>query len=65
MLKDYVGGRAEVAVEPGQTVRDALRFLKIPPEIVAFVSVNGEQQTKDYCIQPGDIVKVLAVIGGG
>ncbi len=65
MLKDYIGGRAEAAVEPGQTVREALQALQIPPEIVAFVAVNGEQQTKDYCIQAGDIVKVLAVIGGG
>lgn len=65
MLKDYIGGRAEVTVESGQTVREALKLLNIPPEIVAFVSVNGEQQTKDYCLQDGDTVKILAVIGGG
>jgi sulfur carrier protein ThiS len=65
MLKDYIGGRDEVTVESGQTVREALRFLKIPPEIVALVAVNGEHQTKDYCLQDGDVVKILAVIGGG
>jgi sulfur carrier protein ThiS len=65
MLKDYIGGRDEAAVEPGQTVREALVVLKIPPEIVALVSVNGELQTKDYCLQAGDVVRVMAVIGGG
>lgn len=65
MLKDYIGGRDEIAVESGQTVREALKALKIPPEIVALVAVNGEHQNKDYRLQDGDIVKILAVIGGG
>jgi sulfur carrier protein ThiS len=65
MLKDYIGGRAEAAVEPGQTVREALVALKIPPELIALVMVNDEQQTKDYCLQEGDVVRVMAVLGGG
>jgi sulfur carrier protein ThiS len=65
MLKDYIGGQDETAVEPGQTVREALVALKIPPELVALVSVNGEMQTKNYCLQEGDVIKVMAVIGGG
>jgi sulfur carrier protein ThiS len=65
MLKDYIGGRDEAPVEPGQTVREALVALKIPPELVALVSVNGELQNKDYFLQAGDVVRVMAVIGGG
>jgi sulfur carrier protein ThiS len=65
MLKDYLGGRAEISVEPGQTVREMLQALKIPSEVVAFVAVNGHQQTKDYVLQEGDLIKILAVIGGG
>ncbi len=65
MLKDYIDRRDEAAVEPGQTVREALVALKIPPELVALVTVNGEQRTKDYCIQDGDIIRVMAVLGGG
>ena len=65
MLKDYIGGRIEAEVAPGQTVREALAALKIPSELVALVSVNGEMQTKDYCLQEGDTVKIMAVIGGG
>ena len=65
MLKDYIGGCVEAEVAPGQTVREALVVLKIPPEIVALVMVNGDQQTKDYCLQDGDLVRVMAIIGGG
>jgi sulfur carrier protein ThiS len=64
-LKSYVSGREEVAVQPGLTVRQALVELGIPPEVVALVVVNEEQQAKDYVLQDGDVVRVLAVIGGG
>ena len=37
----------------------------MPPEVVALVLVNDEQETKDYVIQDGDYVKLIAVIGGG
>jgi sulfur carrier protein ThiS len=60
-----VGGQAEVQVETGRTVRETLAALGIVPEVVALVVVNEEQQTKDYVIQEGDIIRVLAVIGGG
>lgn len=64
-LKDVVGGKDEYIVEPGQTVREQLLALGIVPETVAMVSVNGVMETKDYVIQDGDTVRVLAVVGGG
>jgi sulfur carrier protein ThiS len=64
-LRVYISGKAEVEVEPGHTVRETLVALNIKPELIALVVVSGEQKTKDYVIQDGDIVKVLAVIGGG
>ena len=65
MLKDYIGGQSETSVEAGQSVRASLSVIGINPDLVAGVFVNGEQQTKDYILQDGDIVKLLAVIGGG
>jgi sulfur carrier protein ThiS len=65
MLKTYLGGQKETGVEHGLTVRQALAALGIPSELVAFVIVNDEQQNKDYCLQEGDVVKVMAVMGGG
>ncbi len=65
MLKSYIADRKELAVEAGRTVRETLDLIGINPELVAGVFVNDEQQTKDYVLLDGDIVKVLAVIGGG
>jgi sulfur carrier protein ThiS len=64
-LRDLVGGQAEVQVEAGRTVRETLAALGIVPEVVALVVVNEEQRSKDYLIQEGDVIRVLAVIGGG
>jgi len=64
-LKSYIGGKSEIAVETGRTVRETLSALNIPPEVVALVMVNEAQKTKDYVLQEGDVVRVLAVIGGG
>jgi sulfur carrier protein ThiS len=60
-----VGGKAEIQVETGRTVRATLATLGIVPEVVALVVVNEEQRSKDYVIQEGDVIRVLAVIGGG
>jgi sulfur carrier protein ThiS len=64
-LKNYTHGLAELSVEPGSTVRQTLKDAHIPPELVALVMVNGEQQNKDYVVAEGDVVKVIAVLGGG
>jgi len=65
ILKTYIDGEKEKAVEAGRTVRQMMLDLGIPPEIVALVLVNDEPKPKDYILQDGDIVKLLAVIGGG
>ncbi len=65
MLKDYIDGQNERTVEAGCTVRQAMLELAIPPEVVALVLVDGEPQAKDYLLQDGEVVKLVAVIGGG
>jgi sulfur carrier protein ThiS len=65
MLKSYTSDQKELAVEAGHSVRESLVSIGINPELVAGVFVNDEQQSKDYILQDGDIVKILAVIGGG
>ena len=64
-LKSLVNGQEEVEVESGYTVRATLERAGIRSELVALVMVNDEQRDKDYVLQDGDMVKVLAVIGGG
>jgi sulfur carrier protein ThiS len=65
MLKSYLGEQKEVTVEAGHPVGETLTILGINPDLVAGVFINNEQQSKDYILQDGDIVKLLAVIGGG
>ena len=65
MLKTYIGELKETSVEAGLSVRETLNLIGINPDLVAGVFVNEELQTKDYILQDGDIVKLLAVIGGG
>lgn len=65
MLKSYIGGAYETTIEAGVTIRQAMIDLGMPPEVVAMVLVNDEHGSKDYLIQDGDYVKLLAVIGGG
>jgi sulfur carrier protein ThiS len=65
ILKSYIGGQSEIAVDAGRTVREAINALSIPSEVVALVMVNDVQQSKDYVVQDGDVVRLLAVIGGG
>ena len=65
MLKTYIGELKETSVDAGFSVRETLKIIGINPDLVAGVFVNDEQQNKDYILQDGDIVKLLAVIGGG
>jgi len=64
-LKDYAGGQMQVSLPAGQTVRQALEAVGVPVILVALVVVNEEPQDKDYRLQAGDVVKVMAVLGGG
>ncbi len=65
MLKSYIGDQKELAVPAGIPICATLIQIGINPDLVAGVFVNGEQQAKDYVLRDGDIVKLLAVIGGG
>ncbi len=65
ILKAYLGGKSETVVDAGNTVRETLRALNIPSEVVALVVVNEVPQSKEYCVQDGDVIKLLAVVGGG
>jgi sulfur carrier protein ThiS len=65
MLKSYIGDLKETSVDAGLSVRETITQLGIDPQLVAGVFVNDEQQSKDYILRDGDIVKLLAVIGGG
>ncbi len=64
-LKKLFGDLPEIPVEAGTTVRETLVSLSVSPDIIAGVIVNGDLLDKDYSIQEGDVIKLMAVMGGG
>lgn len=64
-LKTYLGGQSETVVESGRTVREILVELGIPSAMVAGVLLNDVLQSKDYRVRDGEVIKLIAVIGGG
>ncbi len=65
-LKSMVNGQTEFTIPAGMSVRESLVSIHIPPEVVALVVINGVHQTdKDTVLNEGDVVKLMAVIGGG
>jgi sulfur carrier protein ThiS len=65
MLKSYNAGLPLIDAEPGVSVRETLRKLAIPEELVALVMVNNFPKDKDYIVHDGDVVQIMAVLGGG
>nr|WP_290665277.1 MoaD/ThiS family protein [Ardenticatena sp.] len=56
--------RQEWEVEPGMTAKQLLQHLGLNPQSY-LVTVNGELVSEDTRLQPGDFVRLVAVISGG
>ncbi len=65
LLKNYTEGKSNYDLPVGLTIKDIVKTLKIPNELVAGVFVNDKAQSKNYLPLDGDTVKLIAVIGGG
>lgn len=48
----------------GMTARDAIKKTGLAPEAVLIV-IDGELQTDDVILKPGQQVKLVAVVSGG
>jgi len=65
-LKTYINDQKSVAIDgAGLTVNEALIQFGIPPLLVALVMVNNRQEDKNYCLQDGDEVLIMSILGGG
>lgn len=65
IIKSYVGGKNLLEVEAGNTIRETMKQFGIPSELVALVLVNDKQESKDYLVRDGDVITLMAVVGGG
>lgn len=65
-LKSMVDNQTEITVRSGISIREALASINVPSEVVALVVINGVHTTdKDTILNDGDVVRLMAVIGGG
>ncbi len=65
VLKSYLGGKPEVIVKPGRTLRETIIELGIPIESVAMVLVNNNRELNDYVLQEGDVARLIMAVSGG
>jgi sulfur carrier protein ThiS len=65
MLKQYINDKNIVEVPSGITLRDAISSCGIPPELVAMAFIDQKPISKDVILQPGEIIDLVAVVGGG
>ncbi len=66
LLKSYAGEQSNLILDcAGKTVRDCLREISIPSELVAMVLVNGSLQEKDYIVHDQDVIQLIPLVGGG
>ena len=66
-LRGHLGGApsVEVDVEPGETVRQVLSRLGVPPEQTRIIFVNSRAARLDQALEGGENVGVFPAIGGG
>lgn len=65
MLKEYANGRDRIPVLSGIPLKDAIISSGIPNELVAMAFVDQKPKNKDEIVIDGEIIDLVAVIGGG
>ena len=61
------GGQEQspITVRDGQSIEAACRDLGLRLDVIALFLVNGRPEPKEYVLQAGDDVKLVALVGGG
>lgn len=65
LLAQYLPGGQPLAVEPGQSIRQAARAAGIPASKPFAALLNGQVVELDTILQPGDDLRLLPQISGG
>jgi molybdopterin synthase sulfur carrier subunit len=60
-----IGEAMEVELPDGATVREMLRHLRLPPDQVKVVFVNGIASTEERVLSDGDELGIFPPVGGG
>jgi sulfur carrier protein ThiS len=69
LVRYYPGIKAgqpfEVELAPGSTLADLVTYLRLPPDQVKVMFINGIARDANTQIQPGDEIGIFSPIGGG
>ncbi len=63
--RQFVAERTLVEVEPGRTIADTLTDLGVPLNMVVVARSDGTHLPKTRVVQPGDVLRLISIIGGG
>jgi len=58
-------GKKKLAFCDGATVQDVIQQLRIAPEEVSILLVNGQNAQPGRTLRPGDVVSLFPAVGGG
>jgi len=66
-LPSYVGGREKftLELEPGTTVQDLIKQLRLPKEEIWLVSINGSRAAETQPLRDGDDICIFEPVSGG
>ena len=57
--------RLEVEGREGRSLKIVCQELGLPLNLISVYVVNGRAESKDYILQQGDEIKLIAALGGG
>jgi molybdopterin converting factor small subunit len=64
-LRDGIGKQLDVEYVSGIKVIDIVNQLKLNPERISIILINGKHQSLDTVIEDNQILKLFPPVGGG
>ena len=58
-------GRLVVEDREGRSLKGVCQEIGLPVKLISLYIVNGKAESKDYILQRGDEIKLIAAMGGG
>jgi len=60
-------GKDRLVVEDreGRSLKEVCQEIGLPLNLISVYVVNGKAESKDYVLQHGDEIKLIAAMGGG
>lgn len=67
VVRSFVHGSEKLELEgkEGKSIETVCREIGLPSKLPCIFFVNGNSKTKDYLLEPNDVVKVVGLVGGG